>query len=225
MRPTGLVVAPLRRRVLAGLIDGVVALAGFCSVVGLGAALAMKAPALRRRWRSRVKQRALRDLDDRPAWGSSRMRLAFPLLWLVMGVVGRNWRGPGFRMLHLRRVDADTGGPVAVRAAVVRSVVAQGRSAVLSRLFAPLTRRQTDRIQSHAPELKEIHARHRGDPEALNDALMEFYRENKLNPLASCGWILVPPLVALATDAPTLRSPLRQGLADRLAGTVVVIDR
>src|SRR5690349_12466514 len=38
----------------------------------------------------------------------------------------------------------------------------------------------------HAPELKKIQERHKGDKERLNQETMKFYRENKVNPFASC---------------------------------------
>src|SRR5690349_23761894 len=38
----------------------------------------------------------------------------------------------------------------------------------------------------HAPELKKIQERHKGDKERLNQETMKFYRENRINPAASC---------------------------------------
>ena len=36
------------------------------------------------------------------------------------------------------------------------------------------------------PEIKELQEKYKGDKERLNQEMMKFYRENKVNPLASC---------------------------------------
>ena len=41
-------------------------------------------------------------------------------------------------------------------------------------------------LQAHAPEMKEIQQRWKGDKQRQNEELMKFYRENKINPAASC---------------------------------------
>ena len=41
-------------------------------------------------------------------------------------------------------------------------------------------------LQAHAPQLKEINEKYKDDPQRKQRELMEFYRENKINPLASC---------------------------------------
>jgi YidC/Oxa1 family membrane protein insertase len=53
----------------------------------------------------------------------------------------------------------------------------------------PLTLKQFKSMQamaSHAPEMKKLQERHKGDKERLNQEMMKFYRENRINPLASC---------------------------------------
>ena len=53
----------------------------------------------------------------------------------------------------------------------------------------PLTVRQIHSMQSlqrHAPEMKEIQRKYKGDKQKLNEELMKFYQENKINPAASC---------------------------------------
>jgi YidC/Oxa1 family membrane protein insertase len=53
----------------------------------------------------------------------------------------------------------------------------------------PLTLKQFKSMQamaSHAPELKKMQERYKGDKERLNQETMKFYRENKINPFASC---------------------------------------
>jgi YidC/Oxa1 family membrane protein insertase len=41
-------------------------------------------------------------------------------------------------------------------------------------------------LQAHAPHIKEINEKYKDDPQRKQRELMEFYRENKINPLASC---------------------------------------
>jgi YidC/Oxa1 family membrane protein insertase len=56
-------------------------------------------------------------------------------------------------------------------------------------LLVPLTVRQIHSMQSlqkHAPEMKEIQRKYKGDRQKLNEELMKFYRENHINPAASC---------------------------------------
>jgi YidC/Oxa1 family membrane protein insertase len=55
--------------------------------------------------------------------------------------------------------------------------------------LVPLTVRQIHSMQSlqaHAPEMKAIQQKYKGDRQKLNEELMKFYRENHINPAASC---------------------------------------
>lgn len=56
-------------------------------------------------------------------------------------------------------------------------------------LLVPLTVRQIhsmQNLQAHAPEMKAIQERWKHDRQRQNEELMKFYRENKINPAASC---------------------------------------
>jgi YidC/Oxa1 family membrane protein insertase len=56
-------------------------------------------------------------------------------------------------------------------------------------ILVPLTVRQIHSMQSmqkHAPEMKEIQRKYKGDRQKLNEELMKFYKENHINPAASC---------------------------------------
>ena len=46
-------------------------------------------------------------------------------------------------------------------------------------------------LQQHAPELKALQEKYKGDKERLQREMMAFYRENKINPLASCWPLLL----------------------------------
>ena len=69
-------------------------------------------------------------------------------------------------------------------------------------VLVPLTVRQIHSMQSlqaHAPEMKEIQQKYKGDRQKLNEELMKFYKENKINPAASCLPLLAqfPVFIAL----------------------------
>jgi YidC/Oxa1 family membrane protein insertase len=56
-------------------------------------------------------------------------------------------------------------------------------------ILVPLTVRQIHSMQAlqvHAPEMKEIQRKYKGDRQKLNEELMKFYKENNINPAASC---------------------------------------
>src|ERR671931_2560360 len=55
--------------------------------------------------------------------------------------------------------------------------------------LVPLTVKQIHSMQSlqkHAPEMKEIQRKYKGDRQKMNEELMKFYKENNINPAASC---------------------------------------
>ena len=56
-------------------------------------------------------------------------------------------------------------------------------------LLVPVAVRQIHSMQSlqiHAPEMKAIQQRHKADRQKQSEELMKFYKENKINPYASC---------------------------------------
>ena len=56
-------------------------------------------------------------------------------------------------------------------------------------VLVPLTVRQIHSMQSlqaHAPEMKEIQKKYKQDKQKQNEELMKFYKENQINPAASC---------------------------------------
>jgi YidC/Oxa1 family membrane protein insertase len=56
-------------------------------------------------------------------------------------------------------------------------------------VILPLTIKQIrsmQRLQIHAPELKAIQQKYKHDKPKMNEEVMKFYRENNVNPLASC---------------------------------------
>jgi YidC/Oxa1 family membrane protein insertase len=56
-------------------------------------------------------------------------------------------------------------------------------------VLVPLTVRQIhsmQNLQAHAPQMKEIQKKYKGDRAKQNEELMKFYKENHINPAASC---------------------------------------
>jgi YidC/Oxa1 family membrane protein insertase len=69
-------------------------------------------------------------------------------------------------------------------------------------LLVPLTVKQIhsmQNLQMHAPEMKEIQQRWKHDKQRQNEELMKFYKENKVNPAASCLPMVaqIPVFIAL----------------------------
>jgi YidC/Oxa1 family membrane protein insertase len=60
---------------------------------------------------------------------------------------------------------------------------------IVRMVILPLTIKQIrsmQRLQIHAPELKAIQQKYKHDKPRMNEEVMKFYKENKVNPLASC---------------------------------------
>jgi YidC/Oxa1 family membrane protein insertase len=64
-----------------------------------------------------------------------------------------------------------------------------GLTIIVRMLLVPLTVKQIhsmQNMQAHAPQMKEIQRKYKGDRQKLNEELMKFYKENNINPAASC---------------------------------------
>lgn len=73
---------------------------------------------------------------------------------------------------------------------------------VVRLLILPLTLKQIKSMQAlqvHAPELKALQQKYKHDKQRLNEEVMKFYKENKVNPAASCLPILpqIPIFISL----------------------------
>ena len=73
---------------------------------------------------------------------------------------------------------------------------------VVMLLLFPLTAKQAKSMmamQRAQPEIKKLQAKYKGDRQKLNEEMMKFYQENKINPLAGCLPLLVqmPIFIAL----------------------------
>jgi YidC/Oxa1 family membrane protein insertase len=64
-----------------------------------------------------------------------------------------------------------------------------GLTIIVRILLVPLTVKQIhsmQNMQAHAPQMKEIQKKYKGDRQKLNEELMKFYKENNINPASSC---------------------------------------
>lgn len=80
------------------------------------------------------------------------------------------------------------------------------------------------RLQRHAPELKALQKKYKNDKQKLNEEVMKFYREKKVNPAASCLPILpqIPIFIALFF---VLRDFNTEVIAARFPGSDVTFVR
>ena len=65
---------------------------------------------------------------------------------------------------------------------------------IIMGLLFPLTAKQAKSMiamQRVQPEIKKLQAKHKGDRQKLNEEMMKFYQENKINPLAGCLPLLI----------------------------------
>jgi len=98
------------------------------------------------------------------------MLAAFPILTQLEDAM--RWA-----LIHIHSVIGSWAWSIVVLTIVVRL------------LLVPLTVRQIhsmQNLQAHAPEMKAIQQRYKGDRQRQNEELMKFYKENQINPAASC---------------------------------------
>ena len=94
-------------------------------------------------------------------------------------------------------------------------------------MLLPLTLKQVtsmQRLQVLAPEMRAIQAKYRDDKQRQQQEMMKFYRENRVNPLASCLPLLfqLPFFIALYY---MLRSDLKVDMCPGIEGYATSIDK
>jgi hypothetical protein len=133
--------------------------------------------------------------------------------------------GPGARAVGIRLADARSGGRPTRRQAVVRVGTHRAWQAVTTRLLPWPKVRPLHEDEGVRSELEAVRLEYADDQEALNDAIMRTYQQRQVDPVrASCLPLLLRIALAAAIDAPVW-SPLKQSLPDRLASTVVIVER
>ena len=204
--------ARLRQRFLAGAIDSGAGI-GLLGGAAIGAVEQWRPHALER---LRGVTRAAQRLLD---WTTtSRGQQANWTLSVVWGVAMRNTRSPGMRIMHIRRVDAPTGGPVTLRSAVRRAAFQLAWSRGAKRVTQP----GFDRWKAHAAEmgdeLDEVRRNHPDDQQAK----AAFYSAQRRGPVVGCCRTLLA-LFAIQ-ELPVAFTSRRQNLFDWVAGTMVARD-
>jgi hypothetical protein len=244
-------VASVRLRLLAACVDAVIVIAGLVAVVGVGIAAAAAYARLRGEKdepsgepdpepdddrqdepSGEPDPKPDDDRDDEPSsngFGTPSSRRSPHLHAALRGaaaglaIASRNWRGPGYRWVGLRRVDARTGGNVTVRSALIGNSYDEAWHAAWRQLFASRVRRGRTRLEALAPQLRAVQRTHDNDPQARQKAVSEFYKTHDVNLAGGCGWLLAGPLVSQLVVA--LSSRGGRTIRDRITGTVVVVDR
>jgi hypothetical protein len=140
-----------------------------------------------------------------------------------LAVASRNWRGPGFRVVRLRRVDARTGGIVSVRSALMGVWFDYARQAATRPIFESRSQRRRDRLRALGQQLRAVEREYADDPQARKRTVMEFYKANDVSRFAGCGWLVAGSVVSQLV----LALPSRGGrtLRDRMTDTSVIVDR
>jgi hypothetical protein len=146
--PSDATMAPLWRRLMASLTDMIVwTLAGGAAIpAGFGAQGVYQ--------RVRGRRRPSVAQQRRPCHGFQPSRAQQGVVWIAsagLAVLGRNWRGPGFRILHLRRVDVRTAGPVSVRSALVGEAFELASRAASDPLVGVHASRREAQLSTEAP--------------------------------------------------------------------------
>jgi YidC/Oxa1 family membrane protein insertase len=76
-----------------------------------------------------------------------------------------------------------------------------GLTVIVRLAIVPLTIKQIksmNALRALQPQIKEIQEKYKGDRQAMNQAMMRFYQENKVNPFASCLPLLLQLPIFLA---------------------------
>jgi YidC/Oxa1 family membrane protein insertase len=76
-----------------------------------------------------------------------------------------------------------------------------GLTVIVRLAMVPLTIKQIksmNALRALQPEMKKIQEKYKGDRQKMNEAMMRFYRENKVNPFASCLPLLLQLPVFMA---------------------------
>ena len=95
-----------------------------------------------------------------------------------------------------------------------------GLTVVIRAVLVPLTFRQLkamQEMQRHVPEMQALKEKYKDDKQRQQQELMNFYRENKINPLASC----LPLLLQLPVFI-SLFYMLRSDLKEHICGSQLV---
>ena len=214
-RREGLRVAPIRRRLLASLIDVTLALLAGILAIGAYTGAAIKL--------GKKDVPGVRSLSK--ITGSKRVSIALRVCMFALSVLLTGRRGPGSRVVGIRLVDARTGGPVSLRQAALRAGAQRGWQLLVRRLTTRLGKAERLKQPGLRSEIEALRREHGDDRDAFQQAMKKMYGENQVRSYTACLPALMQLPLGLAIEAPALWTPLHQGLPDKLAGTIVISDR
>jgi uncharacterized RDD family membrane protein YckC len=155
------------------------------------------------------------------------VKLGLDLVSILLASRAKGRRGPGYRVLRVRLVDAHGCGAPSRRQQILRAAIGEIWQAMHRRLAPPpipVPEAPHDQAKLRA-EIESARRLHADDQEALQLALARIFRENGTEASISCGPLLARLPLIVAINLPMPWSPLRQSLVDWLSGTVVVVDR
>ncbi|HXW58044.1 MAG TPA: hypothetical protein VEJ23_01065 [Solirubrobacteraceae bacterium] len=225
-------------RLLASLINCLVVLTALALAIGAGAVavrfVGRKRPKVLERAGGvleEVRRRRMSGGPERRAVGT-RSRLSSPKVRLglrLLGVASRVRRdgrqSVGARVVGIRLVSARTGAAPSLRQRLIRVVTHTAWRVLIERLIPPpktVVAHDDHELRSAIAAARREHAE---DQEALQEAMLTIYRERKIDPSRPLLLFLVRTAIMAAIQIPFPGSTLKQTLPDRLAGTIVVVDR
>jgi len=195
--------APRSARARADTIDTALYLLAVCAFVAVRS--------IRARERDEhAGQSARRDLAS----------LAFRSSGEAAKLLGERFGSPGQRIVGLRTVDSRSGEPVALALSIALALLTLGGE-LLRRRLAPtrVSSPSSEAQAAFAEEVRDLRERHAADPQAGDAAVLELYRERKLEPTV----VALPFARALAVGL--VIGQLQRLLRRRLAPTTVVLVR
>ena len=149
-------------------------------------------------------------------------RRAQPVLALTSAISRRNWQSLGMYVMHIRRRDGRTGGPVTGRSALIRHLVGWGVVRLVSRrLLLPRIGRIQAQMQALHKDVEAAREQHPDDQQGEQQAIRQIYQNADVNPTRCCWMPLLP---AIINGLVMLATPRHQSPADWLAGIVTVKD-
>jgi hypothetical protein len=233
--------APLRLRFVASLINLLIGVAVLALAIGAGAGMYFIARRTRlqrlwpvitdrkRPWTVRPPDRD--DFRERASplvakAQSGPVRLALGVLSFLAAVRRDGRPSVGARVVGIRLVDARTGGKPDRWQALVRVGTRQAWRAATTGLIQRPKVRSPYEDETSRSDVEAARRQHADDQEALQEALMRIHREHGVGSVhMSCLPLYLRLLLPLAIEVPALWTPLKQGLPDKFARTVVIVER
>ncbi len=122
--------------------------------------------------------------------------------------------------MRIRRADASTGGPVTIRSAAVRYLVARLITASATRLAAPADKRESEKLEALKPDIAELGRKSSGSVSVRE--VWALARKRGVNPFAALSLSIGAQVAAHLLCV--LVAPKRQGVSDLVAGIATVRD-